>query len=95
MADLMNSTHHQLQAHPVYYRATVNVEGDFSDNRVFLVPPGELDKDPTSCVARQDWDGPTFITIGPSATDSALSKVSERYGIPIADLREFRANLSA
>lgn len=88
MAD-RNCTHPQP---PVYFRTTSLVDGDFSDNRVFLIPPDDFDKaDPTRCIARQDWDGPTLITIGPSAHDSSLTNASEQYGIPITDLKEFRA----
>lgn len=86
-----NSTHLQP---PVYFRTTSRVDGDFSDNRVFLIPPDDFDKaDPTRCVARQDRDGPTLITIGPDVPDSSLSNASERFGIPITDLKKFRARL--
>lgn len=88
------STQTQSQDHPVYFRATSNAEGSFSDNRVFLIPPDDFDKvDPTICRARQDMDGPTFLTIGPCAPDSSLTNASNIYGIPIADLHEFRAKM--
>jgi hypothetical protein len=92
MAD-RNYTNLQPHAHPVYFCAKSKLDGAFSDNRVFLIPPDDFDKaDPTRCIARQDWDGPTLITIGPSAPDSSLTNASERYGIPITDLKEFRAS---
>jgi len=74
---------------------------DFSDTRVILVTPEDprssvlRDTDPTCCHAGQDFDGPTFITIGKLAKDASLAKVSESYGVPLAELHEFRERQSA
>lgn len=96
MADA-NSTHTKPED-SVYFRDTARINGDFSDARVILVAPGadraspNILRDPTHCFAAQNFDGPTFITIGPNTTDSSLAKASERYGVSLADLLEFRAN---
>jgi hypothetical protein len=82
---------------PTYVRRDLlPIVGSFSDPRVILVIPSDQRAcpvratDPMRCHAGQAEDGPMVITIGPQASDSSLGKVAERYGIPLADLREFR-----
>lgn len=86
----------------VYIRADEGIStGDFSDARVILVTLEDSRYTPwahadlTRCYTGQAFDGPTFITIGAAAADSSLTKVSERYGVPLDDLYEFRARQMA
>ena len=68
--------------------------GDFSDTRVILVQKedprvGILSE--SECYVSQAFHGPTYVAIGAGASDEQLAKVAARYGVPLADLQEFRA----
>lgn len=68
--------------------------GDFSDQRVILVRKDDSRAcvfSDSECKIAQEFDTPTYVTIGTAASDEQLTKVSALYGIPLADLREFRA----
>lgn len=72
--------------------------GDFDDPRVILLGKG----DPRAyllsghdCVTFQGLDTPTYVTIGKNASDESLAEVHTRYGVPLADLQEFRAMQSS
>ncbi len=74
--------------------------GDFSDPRVILVrkdDPRICARPESECHIEQACDSPTYVAVGASATDEQLAKVTARYGVPIADLFEFRnaASLTA
>lgn len=69
--------------------------GDFSDPRVILVRKD----DPRVCIIYESecqvskgFDTPTYVAIGAGASDEQLAKVSGMYGVPLADLHEFRAS---
>lgn len=65
----------------------------FGDKRVRVVAhgdpriPGSSD---SHCWAAQEHDGPTFVVIGPSATDDQLGRASKRFGLYIGDLLSVR-----
>ena len=68
--------------------------GDFSDPRVIIVrkdDPRAYLLPGHECNSFQGLDTPTYVTIGENASDGALAKIHEEFGIPLADLREFRA----
>lgn len=70
--------------------------GAFSDPRIILASPHDLrlarvfQPDSEHCQFEQQDDGPTYLVIGPNATDESLLRAGERFGIPVSDLIEFR-----
>jgi hypothetical protein len=80
----------------VYTRQLSQATGSFSDPRVILVTPNDrraypmARTDGTSCYIGWAHDGPAYVTIGPDAADSGLTKVSKEYSVPLADLQRFR-----
>lgn len=72
------------------------ISGAFSDPRICLVTPFDErvavlpQIDSTHCQAQQGQDSPTYLVIGPNVTDESLQRASEHFGIPLADLLEFR-----
>lgn len=74
------------------------IPGPFSDPRVILVREDDARaylRPGYTCNAFQGLDTPTYVTIGKNASDTALAEVHARYGVPLADLREFRAMQSS
>jgi hypothetical protein len=68
--------------------------GDFSDPRVILVrksDPRVCSLSDSECHVSQGFDTPTYVAIGDAASDEQLAAVAARYGVPQADLQEFRA----
>lgn len=69
----------------------------FSDRRLMLASPFHpnlacvVDWHSTSCEVQQSYDGPKYLVIGPSVADQSLLRASERFGIPLRGLMEFRA----
>lgn len=78
-------------------RENSGISGAFSDPRVCLVTPFDVrvavlpQIDSTHCQVQQGQASPTYLVIGPNVTDESLCRASERFGIPMADLLEFRA----
>lgn len=71
-----------------------SLEGDFCDPRVILVrkdDPRAFFVASHECFSFQGFDTPTYIAIGKGASDESLVKMHARYGVPLADLQEFRA----
>lgn len=71
--------------------------GAFLDELVFVVAPDDprltmFIIDPKTCrgITEQDAGGPIYVVVGPVTSSKWLGRVSKRYGIPIADLVEFR-----
>lgn len=68
--------------------------GSFSDPRVILVRPNDprlaVWRPDSECHYEQGFDSPTYVAIGKGATDEQLVRVSDRYGMPEADLHAFR-----
>ncbi|MBK7687112.1 MAG: hypothetical protein IPJ25_14860 [Rhodocyclaceae bacterium] len=70
--------------------------GAFSDRSVVLVTPSDQrlaivsDHSNTRCTYEQGEDTPIFLVIGPCVTDESLGRASTRFGIPVADLQQFR-----
>ncbi|WPB57670.1 hypothetical protein [Xylophilus sp. GOD-11R] len=68
--------------------------GDFSDRRVILVRGHDTRCarfwDESSAGYEQACDGPTYLFLGCRAPDEKLQRLSERYGIPVAELVAFR-----
>lgn len=70
--------------------------GDFSDPRVILVRKGDPRAccfSDSECQIGQGLDTPTYMAIGAAASDEQLLRASERYGVPLVDLQEFRAQM--
>jgi len=72
-------------------------EGDFPDNRIFLVRPDHPvsvgDPSPKSGVL-MDSGEPTLIVIGAAASDASLAKLADTFAhVPLSDLRAARAEM--
>ncbi|MBD5801046.1 hypothetical protein AZOA_04480 [Azoarcus sp. Aa7] len=67
---------------------------DFSDDRVFIVRPGDhrlgLVWSDERAGYEQACDGPIFAVVGANASDEKLGKLSQRFGFEISELRRFR-----
>jgi hypothetical protein len=69
----------------------------FSDPRIFVVSPDHPESFPflgaenTRCHFGKDWNGPGYLTVGPTASDDSLQAASKRFQIPLHALQEFRA----
>jgi hypothetical protein len=81
----------------IYYHDNSGITGSFSDPRVILVRLDDerlvaLPNLPISC--QQADDGPSYLVISPAAPDDALERASARFGIPVQDMQQFRAEVS-
>ncbi|WP_418646869.1 hypothetical protein ACNQFN_14785 [Thauera butanivorans] len=67
---------------------------DFSDERVFVVRPGDSrlgilwTDEQAGC--EQWFDSPTYAVVGANAPDEKLVRLSQRVGISLGELRQFR-----
>ena len=72
-----------------------NIE-PFGDPRVFVVAyndPRVAWPFKSHCRLEQDTDGPTFLIIGPLATDDQLLQAAKRFDLSFEDLVDFREEL--
>ena len=105
--DSTATTHEELEeqfpgsADVTYFRDNGGITGDFSDPRVILVRPDDerLAIIPNKQItthqvsAQQTFDGPTYLVIGPSASDDALGRASIRFSVPLPQLQQFRGGV--
>jgi hypothetical protein len=69
----------------------------FTDSRIILAQPGDerlVTQSDAPVSAQQAHDEPIYLVIAATAPDDALERASERFGIPLQKLRQFRGEIA-